>query len=259
MDLLSRNGSYLYFFFKKMLHLFIMAKVKTSSLLAEIRGTLGGTVFSSNGAGFYCKSLVLPTQPRTSRQSVPRSNFADFARRWGALTPTQIATWQTFAARSDNIRYDWFGDPYYPTAYQQFQGINGTRALLPTTYTPNAPVNNKPAALPSMTVYLDFQADVSQSYMDNNAAFDSSITYVYSSFKFWYSIARFTPPRPLDVFPLTPAAGFGPVYIQTALEDRYGDMPPDGRWYGMLAPVSNEFRIGTAKIFEGRNKETVTV
>jgi len=236
-----------------------MAKIKTSSLLAEIRGNLGGTIFSSNGAGFYCKSWTRPTQPRTLDQVGRRSTFSNIARTWQTLTAGQLATWTAYAAQGDNVRYDWFGDPYYPSAYNQFQAVNIFRLKSGAAIALTAPTGAKPAALPSMTAYVDFQASITNSTLTRNAAFDPSIAAVHVMFRFWYSTSRLTPPRPLDYLEQVLFTSFPIWDFQSYLAAKYGDMPSAGRWYLEAYPMSVEARTGAAKVFSGLNQTSVTV
>lgn len=234
-----------------------MARVKTSSLLAEIRGNLGGVVFSSNGNGFYCRQQRIPVQPRTQAQTVRRSRFADCAHSFSSLSPVTVADWVTFAADPSNTRYNYFGDAYLPNAFNQFASINLMRmsAGLAVTYT--APTDALPASLPAMSVFLDFQPAGSNSYLSRLAAFDPSIAYVHVLIRLWASFGRSQPPRPLYFLALYPAGSFPSVDIQADLVNRFGSLPSDGNWFLVLSSVSSEFRIGPGRSFAGRSGDTV--
>lgn len=234
-----------------------MAKIKTTSLLAEIRGKLGGIVFSSNGHGFYAKSLVTPVQPRTQAQTERRNWFSDAVRSFNAMTPIQIAAWQAFAADPTNTRYDYFGDPYLPTAINQYASINLLRQSAGLSRTNTAPTGALPSALPNMSVFIDFQAAGGNSTLSALAAFPASVAYVHVLFRIWASLGRTSPPLPLYFLDVYPKASF-PVDIQADLTSIVGAMPTDGNWYVALAPLSTEFRIGTTKTYAGRSGDTVT-
>ena len=235
-----------------------MARIKTSSLLAEIRGNLGGVVFSSNANGFYCSQKRIPVQPRTQSQTVRRSRFADCAHDFSSMTPTQIGNWVTYAADPTNTRYNYFGDAYLPNAYNQFIAINLMRQAAGLSKTYTAPTGSIPAALPNMSVFVDFQPSGANSTITNLAAFDASCAYVHVAMRLWASLGRTVPPTPL-YFLIIPAVGsFPSLDIQSDLVERFGDLPLDGNWYIQLSPVSSEFRIGPAKTYAGRSGDTVT-
>lgn len=235
-----------------------MAKIKPSSLLAEIRGVLGGVVFSSNAHGFYCRALKVPIQPRTQYQVERRSVFSDAVRSYSAMTPAQIAAWISFAADPTNTRYDYFGDAYLPSAINQYASINMLRNEAGLTRTNTAPAGALPAALPTMEVYVDFTAGGGNSYIQRNAPFNASIAYVHVLVRLWASLGRVQPPLPLYFLDIYPAASFPTVDIQAALVDCFGNLPSDGNWYITLTPASFELRLGTAKTFAGRSGATVT-
>jgi hypothetical protein len=235
-----------------------MAKIKTASLLAEIRGKLGGTVFSSNGAGFYCKSLVTPIQPRTQAQTQHRAIFSDAVRQYGAMTAPQIAAWIAYAADPTNTRYDYFGDPYLPNAINQYAGVNTLRAAAGLARTNTAPTGAIPSGLPNMSVFIDFVPSPGNSIITNLAGFSVSIAYVHAAVQIWSSQGKLQPRLPLKFMAIIPKASFPNYDIQATLVSLFGTLPPDGRWYVSLAPVSSTFRMGATKTYTGRSGDTVT-
>lgn len=233
-----------------------MAKVKTSSLLAEIRGNLGGSVFSSNASGFYVKSLVIPVNPRKPLQLAQRLRLSDAAATWRTVTPAELADWVTFAADASNERYDYFGDPYYPSPYQQFQSINLYSQLAGAGTLTTAPAGGLPAALPSMEVYVDFQSVVEDSYVTNLAAFDASIEYVATYLAIWPNSQATTPPRAPALLAVVPVGDFPDYILQTLMTDRWGTLPTTGRWQAILLPLTSEFRPGTAVTLAAFDQES---
>ena len=234
-----------------------MARIKTSSLLAEIRGMLGGVVFTSNGNGFYCKQNKTPVQPRTTSQSDRRSRFSDCAHSYSSMTPLQIAAWVTYAADVTNTRYNYFGDAYLPNAFNQYISINLMRNSVGLSITSTAPTGALPNALPSMTLFIDFQPSPTNSYITNNAGFHASIAYVHLLGRLWPSLGRTIPPTPLFFVVLIPKASFPNYDLQADLISRFGSLPLDGNWYFSISPCSSEFRLGTAVTFAGRSGDTV--
>lgn len=235
-----------------------MARIKTSSLLAEIRGNLGGVVFSSNGAGFFCRQQRIPVQPRTQAQTTRRNRFSDCAHTYSTMAPIQIGAWVTYAADPTNTRYNYFGDPYLPNAFNQYCSINLMRQAAGLGMTATAPTGALPLALPSLDVFIDFQPSGTNSYITNNAAFDASISYVHVLGRLWANLGRTVPASPLCFVVLIPKASFPNYDIQADLTARFGNLPLDGNWYLSISPVSSEFRLGTAITVAGRSGDTVT-
>ena len=52
-----------------------MAKIKTSALVADIKGTVGGNVFASNKGGNYVRRYKKPINTNTIAQQEVRSIF----------------------------------------------------------------------------------------------------------------------------------------------------------------------------------------
>jgi hypothetical protein len=65
----------------------------------EIRGSIGGKVYSRNRSGQYIRNRAVPTNPNTARQQAARLNFADCAVLWSSsLTPAQRTAWNLYGA-----------------------------------------------------------------------------------------------------------------------------------------------------------------
>jgi hypothetical protein len=235
-----------------------MAKIKTASLLAEIRGALGGSVFSSNGSGFYVKSLVTPIQPRTPAQTQHRAIFSNSVRNYGTMTAPQIAAWIAYAADPTNTRYDYFGDPYLPSAINQYAGVNTLRTAAGLPPTATAPTGAIPTGLPNMSVFVDFIPSPGNSTITNLVVFPVSVAYVHVLSQIWTSQGKIQPRLPLKFMAIVPKASFPNYDIQSLLISLFGTLTPDGRWYIALAPISSTFRVGATKTYTGRSGDTVS-
>ena len=65
----------------------------------DIRGSIGGKVYSRNRYGPYIRTRVKPVNPNTARQQAARLNFADCAVQWSnVLTPAQRTAWNLYAS-----------------------------------------------------------------------------------------------------------------------------------------------------------------
>ena len=74
-----------------------MAKVKFGSGVADIRGSIGGTVFSRNSSGAYMREKVSPVNPNTPRQSVIRGRLTLLSKNWQTLSKGLRTAWKNFA------------------------------------------------------------------------------------------------------------------------------------------------------------------
>ena len=74
-----------------------MASIKTSALVADIKGKIGGNVFARNKGGIYVRGLVKPLNPRSTLQQLRRAYCAACATGWGELSVQQRADWQAYA------------------------------------------------------------------------------------------------------------------------------------------------------------------
>jgi hypothetical protein len=102
-----------------------MASIKLGSLASDIRGSIGGTVFSRNGGGAYAKQRTKGTNPNSSGQQVMRSIMATMFTMWSALTAAVRTNWATYAANVSMINR--LGDSINVTGYNMYAR---TRAIM---------------------------------------------------------------------------------------------------------------------------------
>ena len=73
-----------------------MALIK-SSLLADSRGSIGGTTYSRNRGGSYARNRTVPINPQSLAQERARSDLAQYSVGWGSLTAEQRNAWNQYA------------------------------------------------------------------------------------------------------------------------------------------------------------------
>jgi len=79
-------------------HVAYMALIQLGAIVTGIRNSVKGSTYSQNKGGAYVKGKPIPTNPRTSAQTLVRSNFAANAKLWsGTLTDAERAAWTFFA------------------------------------------------------------------------------------------------------------------------------------------------------------------
>ena len=76
----------------------IMAKIKTSALIVDISGTIGGSTLKRNRGGLFIKNTTTPRRPRTEAQQFNRMMAAELSGRWQALSSTNQELWNRFAS-----------------------------------------------------------------------------------------------------------------------------------------------------------------
>lgn len=74
-----------------------MASIKTSALVADIKGKVGGNCFARNRGGIYVRAKIKPLNPRSVLQQQRRATASAAAAAWGAITAQQRADWQAYA------------------------------------------------------------------------------------------------------------------------------------------------------------------
>lgn len=99
-----------------------MAKVKFGAGVADIRGHIGGTVFSRNSSGAYMREKVTPVNPNTPRQTDVRNSLTILSKRWATLSNVQRTAWAELAKAFP--RTDVFGNPVPLSGIAQYQAVN---------------------------------------------------------------------------------------------------------------------------------------
>lgn len=99
-----------------------MAKIKTSALVADIKGTVGGNVFAANKGGNYVRRYKKPTNANTAKQQAVRELFGTMAGLWRGLTDIQRTSWIEGAV---NFPYqDTLGETRVYSGQQLFNKLN---------------------------------------------------------------------------------------------------------------------------------------
>lgn len=76
-----------------------MALLKFGAMIADARGSIGGTVFARNRGGAYARNRTVPINPGTTRQTAVRALLGDLANAWtNTLSQVQRDAWELYAA-----------------------------------------------------------------------------------------------------------------------------------------------------------------
>lgn len=109
----------------------IMAKVVFSDLIVEMRGKVGGAVYSKNKGGAYRKRRTVPSNPQTAAQIAVRSKISTLSQAWKTLTSEQQAAWQAATAQFQYVNN--LGQLQSYTAQALFMALNSSiRAANPS-------------------------------------------------------------------------------------------------------------------------------
>jgi len=143
---------------------------------SEIRGKVGGKVYSRNASGAFVRQYVKPVNANTTLQQAVRNNFASLSAAYRSLSDAARATYESmksFYKTTDSV-----GNVVTPTAPQLFNRLNGVliqngilNSSNPLTVCP-APVALVGIASAAPT------ADVSATEMFANVTFTDSKTEV---------------------------------------------------------------------------------
>jgi hypothetical protein len=90
---------------------------------SEIRGKVGGKVYSRNASGAFVRQYVKPVNANSSLQQSVRNNFASLSGAYRDLSDANRATYEnmrTFYKTTDSV-----GNVVTPTAPQLFNRLNG--------------------------------------------------------------------------------------------------------------------------------------
>lgn len=76
-----------------------MALIKLGGGVADVRGSIGGTVFSKNRYGSYARNRTIPVDPGSTKQTKIRAVMGQVRDAWfNTLTTAQRAAWAVYAA-----------------------------------------------------------------------------------------------------------------------------------------------------------------
>jgi len=96
-----------------------MALVKTSPIISDIRGTVGGVCFSRSRHGVTIRRAITPTKGQSNAQSLSRTAYSQAVDFWrNGLTEANRIAWID-AAKTITFR-NRLGDPTQPTGFQLY-------------------------------------------------------------------------------------------------------------------------------------------
>jgi hypothetical protein len=130
-----------------------MALIQLGEMIANIKGSIGGTTYSMNRAGLTAKTRCVGKRVNTNKQSVSINNSNGITKLWNDLTPIQKFVWNEFAAA--NTYTDRFGTTKELTGFQYFKVIQTNALYFEDLTLTEPPIYSIPDALPNYTATLN--------------------------------------------------------------------------------------------------------
>ncbi len=121
-----------------------MAQVKYGSIITEIKGKVGGTVFQGGSAAPLMKNISIIQRGRDRSHDgthvVQQGRFSQTTKYWSRITDAERASWNGLVGTWQFVNR--FGDTYNGTGYQIFCAANINRLLLNLAMLATAPTYN---------------------------------------------------------------------------------------------------------------------
>jgi len=149
-----------------------MASIKFGGGITDIRGKMGGNVYSKNRFGAYMRKNTVPVNPRTALQNAVRAAFSQLSVRWSqTLTALQRTGWNSYGA---NVAVkNRLGEDVFLTGVNHYQRSNVILAQIGEAYIDAAPAIFE---LPEQDPTLLFTA--SEAAQELEVAFDDTLEWL---------------------------------------------------------------------------------
>ena len=147
-----------------------MAKIKTSALVADIKGTVGGNVFAANKGGNYVRRYKKPTNANTEKQQNVRSSFGYMAGQWRQLTDIERNSWNEGAVQFPYM--DKLGEMRVYSGQQLFNKLNNNLVQLGYPIIETCPT---PQSFPEVVISTIVNT-VTDNILGITIAYDGAIT-----------------------------------------------------------------------------------
>jgi len=108
-----------------------MARVVYGQGVADLKGRIGGTIFSRNASGSYARNSNSPSFRRTQRRNNNLPDINTLSQLWFFLEPEVRIDWNDFAAA--HVWSNSFGIVHRPTGLNLFISLNSNRLDLNLT------------------------------------------------------------------------------------------------------------------------------
>jgi hypothetical protein len=127
-----------------------MVKYIPGPFVGQLSGKAGNTVASHSKTGSYLRTRVVPTNPRSARQTLVRNDVQELSQSWKNLTDAQRAGWDGLGAQSGKVNKQ--GQAYTLSGFQAYLSININLRQLGAADVQTAPALGAVAQLTSVSV-----------------------------------------------------------------------------------------------------------
>ena len=128
-----------------------MANIKLGTLVAGIRGTVGGVTYSQNQTGPYARLWSRGTNARTSKQNTTRGRISGLGQLWKSMTNEARQEWCDFAAAPPELDYNAFHDLLNIGGWRWFTRVNQRLQAVGLATTTDVPSNTPAPAVTTAT------------------------------------------------------------------------------------------------------------
>lgn len=150
-----------------------MALIKTGIGIAQISGSIAGTVFSHNRYGAYIRNRSIPVNPNSPAQQAVRADLAYLVAQWhDALSAAQRNAWAVYAAAINFTNA--LGDTIKLTGFNHFIRSNVSIMNCALDWVPDGPVDLLlPGTDPDFVITLSEATNQISVVFDDQAAWCS--------------------------------------------------------------------------------------
>lgn len=132
-----------------------MSRVTYGAVITDIKGSIGGITFQSNGNAKIARLKQVRAKKNTSKQSSRISEFQQPLQVWNLMDQAEKDAFTTFAAAYD-FTSKW-GTVKTLTGFQWFMALGNNALLCGNSVNNSPPTWATPLAVPTWTVDFDFE------------------------------------------------------------------------------------------------------
>jgi hypothetical protein len=133
-------------YFHSYLNLFIMASITYGSIITDIKGSIGGISYQSNGGGKIARLRPSPINRASFGQNAVRNKFNTVVASWGQTSLAQKQAWAALALAHPTTGY--YGAVKQLNGFQLFNQLNSYRLITGSAISLNAPSYQTPVVPP---------------------------------------------------------------------------------------------------------------
>ena len=187
-----------------------MAKFTPGPTVAEVRGSIGGTVYSRNRYGAYMRTRAKPTVTTSADAQAAKTLMTSATQAWQDLTPAERLAWREWARANPVVGS--LGFPQTLPGHAAFVGIYCRRFKLGQGPLLVPPITPAPVGLTAVSVVADKTAGTADVtflatplgagcvlWFQACQVASQGISYVQNLLK-WCPISAVAPASPYDAF-----------------------------------------------------------